>query len=46
MKKKLISLLLCSAMMASLLAGCGDKKEEPSKEESKKEESKVEESKV
>ena len=44
MKKKVISLLLCSAMMASLLAGCGAKEVESSKESSK-EESKVEESK-
>jgi len=44
MKKKVISLLLCSAMMASLLAGCGEKEVEQSKESSKAE-SKVEESK-
>ena len=31
MKKKLISLLLCSAMAASLLAGCGSEATETSK---------------
>ena len=45
MKNKFISLLLCSAMVASIFAGCGAKEAEQSKEESKKEESKVEESK-
>jgi len=45
MKNKFISLLLCSAMVASMFVGCGAKEVEESKEESKVEESKKEESK-
>ena len=33
MKKKFVGIMLCVAMVATLLAGCGEKKEEPAAEE-------------
>ena len=33
MKRKLLSILLCTAMTAAMLTGCGSKPAEPAKEE-------------
>lgn len=43
MKKKLLSVLLCVAMVSTLLAGCGSKKEEPAAEKPAAEEPAAEE---
>ena len=38
MKRKLLSALLCASMIAVMLVGCGDKKEEPKKDDTQTEE--------
>ncbi len=36
MKKKLVSLLLCAAMVATMVVGCGKKEAEPEPERTEK----------